>query len=151
LAQFLELQRKLKFSYIRFHGIFNDEMMVYLETEEGKPIYNWAYVDKLYDFLLQAGIRPFVALSFMPSALARSNETIFWWRGHIAPPNDQNKWNALVREFIRHCLNRYGMNEVSTWYFEVWNEPDLSGVCWAGTKQEYFEFYAGTAATIKSI
>ncbi|MDR0268066.1 helix-turn-helix domain-containing protein [Paenibacillus sp.] len=150
-TQFLDFQRRLGFSHIRFHGIFNDEMMVYSETEEGEPIYNWAYVDKLYDFLLQAGIRPFVALSFMPSALARSNETIFWWRGHIAPPKDQNKWNALVHEFIRHCLNRYGMEEVSTWYFEVWNEPDLSGVCWAGTKQEYFEFYAETAAAIKSI
>lgn len=150
-AQFLELQRRLGFSHIRFHGIFNDEMMVYTETADGEPIYNWAYVDKLYDFLLQAGIRPFVALSFMPSALARSKETIFWWRGHIAPPRDQNKWNALVREFIRHCLNRYGLEEVSSWYFEVWNEPDLSGVCWAGSKQEYFQFYAETAKTIKSI
>ncbi|WP_234405474.1 GH39 family glycosyl hydrolase [Paenibacillus sp. IHBB 10380] len=150
-VQFLELQSKLGFSHIRFHGIFNDEMMVYSETEDGEPIYNWAYVDKLYDFLLQAGIRPFVALSFMPSALARSKETIFWWRGHIAPPQDQNKWNALVREFVRHCLNRYGIEEVSMWYFEVWNEPDLSGVCWAGTKQEYFEFYAETVAVIKSI
>ncbi|MDK8179758.1 helix-turn-helix domain-containing protein [Paenibacillus sp. UMB4589-SE434] len=150
-SQLLELQRNLKFSHIRFHGIFNDEMMVYAETEEGEPIFNWAYVDKLYDFLLKADIRPFVALSFMPSVLARSNETIFWWRGHIAPPKDQNKWNALVREFVFHCLNRYGMEEVSTWYFEVWNEPDLSGVCWAGTKQEYFEFYAETASAIKSI
>jgi xylan 1,4-beta-xylosidase len=150
-AQFLELQSKLGFSHIRFHGIFNDEMMVYSETEDGEPLYNWTYVDKLYDFLLQAGIRPFVALSFMPSTLARSKETIFWWRGHIAPPKDQNKWNVLVREFVRHCLNRYGAEEVSTWYFEVWNEPDLTGVCWAGTKQEYFEFYAETAAVIKSI
>ncbi|AZS13314.1 GH39 family glycosyl hydrolase [Paenibacillus lutimineralis] len=150
-AQFLELQARLGFSHIRFHGIFNDEMMVYTETEDGEPIYNWAYVDKLYDFLLQAGVRPYVALSFMPSVLARSKETIFLWRGHIAPPKDQKKWNALVHEFVRHCLNRYGLEEVSTWYFEVWNEPDLSGVCWAGSKQEYFEFYVETALTIKSI
>lgn len=150
-AQFLELQSKLGFSHIRFHGIFNDEMMVYSETEDGHPVYNWAYIDKLYDFLLRAGVRPFVALSFMPSAMARSKETIFWWRGHIAPPQDQRKWNALVREFVRHCLNRYGMEEVSSWYFEVWNEPDLSGVCWAGTKQEYFAFYAETASVVKSI
>lgn len=149
--QFLELQRRLGFSHIRFHGIFNDEMMVYSETEDGEPVYNWAYVDKLYDFLLRAGCRPFVALSFMPSALARSKETIFWWKGHIAPPKDQNRWNALVREFVRHCLNRYGLEEVSTWYFEIWNEPDLSGVCWAGSRQEFFEFYAETAAAVKSI
>jgi len=150
-AQFTALQRKLSFSHIRFHGIFNDEMMIYRETEAGEPIYNWVYVDKLYDFLLQSGIRPFVELSFMPTPLCRSQETIFWWKGNISPPADQNKWNALVREFLCHCLNRYGLEEVRQWYFEVWNEPDLSGVCWAGTKEEYFEFYEATARTIKEL
>lgn len=104
--------------------------MVYSEKEDGTPIYNWSYVDKLYDFLLEQGVKPFVELSFMPSQLARSKETIFWWRGNISPPADQTKWDALVREFVRHCLNRYGAKEVESWYFEVWNEPDLSGVCW---------------------
>ncbi|OPA81017.1 AraC family transcriptional regulator [Paenibacillus selenitireducens] len=149
--QFIELQRSLSFSHIRFHGIFNDEMMIYDETETGEPIYNWSYVDKLYDFLLKTGIRPFVELSFMPTKLRRSNETIFWWKGNISPPADLRKWNALVHEFVRHCLNRYGLEEVKQWYFEVWNEPDLSGVCWAGSKEEYFAFYASTVRTIKSI
>lgn len=149
--QFLDLQRSLAFTHIRFHGIFNDEMMVYSETEDGEPIYNWSYVDKLYDFLLQAGIHPFVELSFMPTLLRRSNETIFWWKGNISPPIDQSKWDGLIREFVRHCLNRYGFNEVKMWYFEVWNEPDLAGVCWAGTKEQYFEFYESTVCTIKSV
>lgn len=149
--QLLDLQRSLAFTHIRFHGIFNDEMMVYSETEDGLPIYNWSYVDKLYDFLLQAGLRPFVELSFMPTLLRRSNETIFWWKGNISPPAVQSKWDALVREFVCHCLNRYGLDEVKKWYFEVWNEPDLAGVCWAGTKEQYFEFYNSTARTIKSV
>ncbi|MFF2890495.1 helix-turn-helix domain-containing protein [Paenibacillus sp. NPDC057967] len=149
--QFMEMQREMRFSHIRFHGIFNDEMMVYQENEEGEPIYNWAYVDKLYDFLLEAGIRPFVELGFMPSLLRRSGETIFWWRGNISPPADQNKWNGLVRAFLIHCLNRYGIEEVRQWYFEVWNEPDLSGVCWAGSKEEYFFFYEATARAIKAV
>lgn len=149
--QLLELQQCVGFTHIRFHGIFNDEMMVYRETEDGSPVYNWSYVDKLYDFLLQAGIRPFVELSFMPTPLRRSNETIFWWKGNIAPPADQSKWDALVREFVCHCLNRYGLDEVKRWYFEVWNEPDLAGVCWAGTKEQYFAFYESTARAIKSV
>ncbi|MBV6716623.1 GH39 family glycosyl hydrolase [Paenibacillus chitinolyticus] len=149
--QFIELQRSLAFTHIRFHGIFNDEMMVYSEAEDGKAVYNWSYVDKLYDFLLQAGIRPFVELSFMPTLLRRSRETIFWWKGNIAPPADPDKWNSLVREFVRHCLNRYGLEEMKNWYFEVWNEPDLTGVCWAGTKEEYFEFYKSTACAIKDV
>jgi xylan 1,4-beta-xylosidase len=149
--QFAALQRKLRFGHIRFHGIFNDEMMVYQEDREGAPIYNWAYVDKLYDFLLEAGIRPFVELGFMPSALRRSKETIFLWKGNISPPADQRKWNELVRAFVAHCANRYGIEEVRRWYFEVWNEPDLSGVCWAGTRDEYFAFYEATAQTVKAV
>ncbi|CAM3577273.1 MULTISPECIES: GH39 family glycosyl hydrolase [Paenibacillus] len=149
--QLRELKGHIPFRYIRFHGIFNDEMMVYSEKEDGTPVYNWSYVDKLYDFLLEQGVKPFVELSFMPSQLARSKETIFWWRGNISPPADQTKWDALVRAFVRHCLNRYGAKEVESWYFEVWNEPDLSGVCWAGSKEEYFAFYASTVRAIKSV
>lgn len=149
--QLTELARRIPFQYIRFHGIFNDEMMVYSEEDDGTPSYNWSYVDKLYDFLLDIGIKPFVELGFMPSQLARSNETVFWWKGHISPPSDMSKWKSLVREFVRHCLNRYGVEEVTQWYFEVWNEPDLSGVCWAGTKEEYFYFYESTAREIKSV
>jgi xylan 1,4-beta-xylosidase len=149
--QLSELKGRIPFEYIRFHGIFNDEMMVYTEEDDGTPVYNWAYVDKLYDFLIELGIRPFVELGFMPTLLSRSNETVFWWKGNISPPADQAKWEALVREFVRHCLNRYGVEEVKQWYFEVWNEPDLSGVCWAGSKEEYFSFYESTVRVIKSV
>ena len=79
-----ELKGRIPFEYIRFHGIFNDEMMVYNEEDDGTPIYNWAYVDKLYDFLIGLGIRPFVELGFMPTLLSRSNETVFWWKGNIS-------------------------------------------------------------------
>lgn len=149
--QLTELKGRIPFENIRFHGIFNDEMMVYNEEEDGTPVYNWAYVDKLYDFLMEIGIRPFVELGFMPTLLSRSNDTVFWWKGNISPPADQTKWEALVREFVRHCLNRYGVEEVKQWYFEVWNEPDLSGVCWAGSKEEYFSFYESTVRVIKSV
>lgn len=149
--QLKEIQREIGFNYIRFHGIFNDEMMIYNISPEGMVEYNWTYVDELFDFLLSIGLKPFVELGFMPSELKRSDETIFWWEGNISPPKDIKQWTALVEEFVRHCINRYGIEEVKSWYFEVWNEPEYTYIFWAGSKEEYFEFYKETVLTIKSI
>jgi xylan 1,4-beta-xylosidase len=131
------------------HGLFCDDMGVYRE-EQGKPKYNWQYIDELYDFLHSLGMKPFVGLGFMPSALASGNKTIFWWKGNVTPPKDMNKWADFMKAFVTHCKERYGDDEVKTWYFEVWNEPNLSGV-FAGTQQQYFDLYAATARAIKSV
>lgn len=150
-SQIKGVQEEIPFKYIRFHGIFNDEMMIYNISTDGSIEYNWSYVDELFDLLLSVNIKPFIELGFMPSELKRSDETIFWWKGNISPPNDINNWNDLIRNFIIHCINRYGLNEVEDWYFEVWNEPEYEYVFWAGSKEEYFEFYKQTVFTIKSI
>ncbi|CCQ96797.1 Transcriptional regulator, AraC family [[Clostridium] ultunense Esp] len=149
--QFREIQREIGFKYIRFHGIFMDEMMVYNVSPEGNVEYNWTYVDELFDFFMEMNIKPFIELSFMPRGLKRSDETVFWWKGNISPPKDIKLWTDLVQEFIKHCINRYGIGEVESWYFEVWNEPEYEYVFWAGTREEYFEFYKDTALAIKSI
>ncbi len=137
------------FRYIRMHGLLTDDMGVYRE-ERGVPQYNWQYVDELYDFLQSIGMKPFVELSFMPNALASGHKTIFWWRGNVTPPKDMTKWANLIRAFVEHLRERYGDAEVRTWYFEVWNEPNLDGF-WAGTKRQYFDLYAATAGAIKSV
>ena len=72
-------------------------------------------------------MKPFVELGFMPDALASGSKTIFWWRGNVTPPKDMNKWADFIRAFVHHVQERYGDAEVRTWYFEVWNEPNLSG------------------------
>lgn len=87
----------------------------------------------------------------MPSELKSTEDTVFFWKGNISPPKDINLWTDLVKEFIKHCINRYGLKEVETWYFEVWNEPEYEYLFWAGTKEEYFEFYKETTLAIKSI
>ncbi len=137
------------FEYIRMHGLFDDDMGVYRE-ENGKPEYNWQYIDELYDFLESIGMKPFVELSFMPNALASGRKTIFWYRGNVTPPKDMTKWTNFIKAFVEHEQERYGHDEVRTWYFEVWNEPNLSGF-WAGTQQQYFDLYAATARAIKSV
>jgi xylan 1,4-beta-xylosidase len=151
-AQLSMVQREIGFHYIRFHGIFHDDMGVYTEDSHGNPIYNFQYVDGLYDALLARHIRPFVELSFMPRALASGPQTVFWWGGNITPPKDMAKWNALIQAFITHLQSRYGADEVNHWYFEVWNEPDLPHkVFFTGSKADYFNLYRNTAESIRSV
>jgi xylan 1,4-beta-xylosidase len=139
------------FRYLRFHGLFHDDMCVYRE-EKGKPIYNWQYIDELFDRMLEAGIRPFVELSFFPKDIAAPNsKTQFWWKGNITPPENFDKWGALVDGFVRHCIQRYGPDEVRQWYFEVWNEPNLGHAFWDGTRSQYFKLYRVSVEKIKAI
>jgi len=149
----LEMGRKYDgFQYVRFHGIFQDDMFVYREDEHGNPIYNFQYVDDLYDRMLAKGVRPFVELSFSPEPLSPVHNTTFWWRADGSPPSDYSKWGNLVQAFVKHCIDRYGIDEVRQWYFEVWNEPNLYQSFFRGGSQEkYFELYKITAQTIKTI
>ncbi len=157
-----EWQKQLKlckdeigFKYIRFHGLLHDDMGVYTEDRNGTAHLNWQYVDQLYDYLLSIGVRPFVEISFMPSALASGSKNIFWWKGNVTPPKDYAKWDNLIEQLTRHWTERYGAAEVWQWYFEVWNEPDYQGF-WGPTnpangRAEYFELYQHTVAAIKKV
>jgi xylan 1,4-beta-xylosidase len=118
-----EVRRATDFRYVRFHAIFHDEVGVYNQDEHGQPVYNFSYVDQIYDGLLADGARPFVELSFMPNALAARNMPhAFWYKPNISPPKDWDKWDALVTQFAKHLIERYGIDEIGHWYFEVWNE-----------------------------
>jgi len=140
---------ELGFRYIRFHAIFHDVLGT-VRIENGKTVYNWAGIDQLYDDLLARHIKPFVELGFTPKALATSQNSIFYWQGNTSHPKPDG-WRDLADAFIRHLEQRYGKDEVRSWYFEVWNEPNLSGF-WEGADQKaYFELYDLTAKTIKSI
>ncbi len=145
------VKKECDFKYIRMHGLLTDDMAVYHEDRNGKPEYNYQYVDALYDFLLSIGIKPFVELGFMPWALASGKQTIFWWRGNVTPPRDYNKWADLIRHLVLHFTERYGTDEVKTWYFEVWNEPNLSPGFWTGTQDDYFKLYEYTVKAIKDV
>ena len=148
--QLAYVRKECGFKYIRMHGLLSDDMAVYQEDKNGKPTYNFMYIDVLFDFLHSIGMKPFVELGFMPSGLASGSKTIFWWRGNVTPPRDYEKWGALVSSLATHFTQRYGADEVKTWYFEVWNEPNLDGF-WAGTQQDYFKLYTFSAKAIKSV
>lgn len=149
--QLAMVKKECDFKYIRMHGLLSDDMGVYSEDEKGNPIYNFQYIDALYDFLLSINIKPFVELGFMPSRLASGPETIFWWRGNVTPPKDYSKWENLIKNLVIHFTERYGVDEVKTWYFEVWNEPNLTPGFWTGTQEEYFKLYDYTTRAVKSV
>ena len=148
--QLRELQSACNFRYMRFHGIFLDDMDVYREDAEGNPIFNWQYVDEVYDRLLENGIRPSAELSFMPMAIASGDKPLCWWKGNITLPSSYEKWYLLVRNFILHLTERYGEEEVKQWFFEVWNEPNHPGF-FTGTREDYFRLYAYTAKAVKEV
>jgi xylan 1,4-beta-xylosidase len=145
------VHRECGFEYVRFHGLLQDELGVYSEDRQGNPIYNFHYIDVVYDAILKTGMRPFVEFGFMPQKLASGDKTIFWWRGNITPPRDYTKWEALIRALVQHWTNRYGREEVRRWFFEVWNEPNLKDAFWSGDQAEYFKLYDAAVRAVKSV
>ena len=144
-------QKECGFKYIRMHGLLTDDMAVYREDNNGNPIYNYQYIDVLYDFLLSIDMKPFVEFGFMPKALASGKQTIFWWKGNVTPPKDYEKWKNLIENLVKHWTERYGEEEVALWYFEIWNEPNLSPGFWTGTQEEYFKLYQFAVEGIKNV
>lgn len=148
-----EVKKITGMEYIRFHAIFHDEVGVYDEDSQGNPVFNFSYVDQIYDGLLSNGVRPFVELSFMPKKLASNKDALhaFWYKQNVSPPRDYGKWDDLISRFAQHLVERYGIDEVARWYFEVWNEPNID--FWAGDPHQatYFELYDHTARDLKAV
>jgi xylan 1,4-beta-xylosidase len=149
LAQLRTAVGELGFRYVRFHAIFHDVLGT-VRVENRHSVYDWRRIDQLYDAFLAMGIKPFVELGFTPEAMATSPQTIFYWRGNTSHPRP-DAWRALVTAFVRHLRDRYGEAEIRTWYFEVWNEPNLAGFWERADQQAYFELYENTARVIKAV
>ena len=149
LAQLAIAQRELGFRYVRMHDIFHDALGT-VRKQDGRITYDWTKIDQLYDALLARGIKPFVELGFTPGAMKTSPQTIFYWKGNTSHP-EPKAWAALIDAFVRHLRQRYGAQEVRSWYFEVWNEPNLDGFWEKADKAAYLALYESSARTIKAI
>ena len=145
------------FQYVRMHGLFGDDMFVYFKKPDGKVVYNWQYIDEVYDRMLNLGVKPFVELSFFPKDIAAENsKTQMWYQNNVTVDrNNFGKWHDLIKAFTQHVVDRYGIDEVLTWYFEVWNEPNLNlnpkAGFFDGTKSDYFRLYKESVNAIKSV
>jgi len=145
-----QCHRELGFRYVRFHGILDDSMSVCLRDRDGSLRYNFTLIDSIFDFLLSIGMKPFIELSFMPSALASTGKELFTYRGNISIPKDYAEWDRLMSSLTQHLVDRYGLEEVRRWFFEVWNEPNLA-FFYEGTQEDYFRLYDHTAAAVKKV
>ena len=126
----------------------------YTEDPSGKPIYDWTIVDRIFDTYVKVKAKPFVEIGFMPEALSVKPQpyATTWGRkgsgtGWSYPPKDYRKWAELVYQWVRHSVERYGKEETLTWYWELWNQPDIS--YWRGTPEEYNRLYDYTADAVK--
>ena len=148
-AQLKKCHEELGFQYVRFHGLLSDDMGT-LIIHQDELLYSFFNADRITDFLLSIGMRPFVELSFMPGALASGHKTVFSYRGNVTPPRDYDQWATLIRKLVQHWVDRYGREEVRQWFFEVWNEPNLDSF-WASNQAQYFKLYEHSVRAIKGV
>lgn len=130
----------------------------YTEDANGNPIYDWTIVDKIFDTYIERGMKPIAQIGFMPEALS-SHPTPYrhYWKpgdnyndiytGWAYPPKDYNKWAELVYQWVKHSVAKYGQKEVESWYWELWNEPNIG--YWKGTTEEYIKLYDYSADAVK--
>lgn len=154
-AEFAEALRlahtDLGVTHVRAHAILHDDNHVVTRGPDGTLDFDFSAVDAIYDQLLDIGIRPVVELSFMPAAIARDpGQTVFAYRGIISPPVDWSEWRAVVQALVAHLVQRYGVDEVTRWAFEVWNEPNLE-VFWTAAQEDYLRMYDEAAAAVKAV
>lgn len=133
---------------------------MYTEDKDGKPIYNWTIVDKIFDTYIERKMKPLAQIGFMPEAMSQRPQPYqHQWKpgvryeeimtGWATPPKDYDKWAELIYQWVKHCVERYGQQEVESWYWEVWNEPDGHYLIAPDVKREYFKMYDYAAHAVK--
>ena len=148
-AQLKKSRQELGFRHVRFHGLPSYPMET-LIIHKDEFLYSFFNMDQIFDFLLRVGMKPFIELSFMPLALAPGGKTVFHYQSNVTPPKNYDDWAGLIKKLVSHLVERYGVEEVRTWFFEVWNEPNLKQF-WTGNQKDYFKLYRRTVETIKAV
>lgn len=151
---FKTLQSVMSVKYIRCHGLLGDELGVVrrLEYEDKKQlVYNFTYLDQIFDTMLSHNVRPYIEWGFMPKAIASGEQAVFWWQGNVTPPSNFDEWAHLLKTLTEHWIERYGKEEVISWPNEIWNEPNLE-VFWKDADQKaYFKLFEVSVRTLKGI
>ena len=142
------VQKEIGFRSIKFNGILSEDMHVYSESPAGESIYSFVFVDKVFDFLLELGLTPFVQLGFMPEALARTRKRLFGYL--VSEPVNHEKWSDLVTALITHLQERYGRKELASWRFSVWHQPDTTEAMYGfSSDAAFYAFYRETFRAVK--
>lgn len=148
----VQCSRELGYQYIRFIGVLSDILQIYQEDENGEPKYFWILIDEILDFLKYYNLKPFICLGFMPEKLAaRKSPSPYQWNANTSKPASLNKWTTYLQEFLSHCVNRYSYKEVLTWKFEFWNAPELQGIFWHDSEEDFQKFFLASYHAFRKI
>ena len=143
------MQHEIGFKYIHFTGIFSDDLRVCSRLPNGKLVFNFAYIDKIFDFVIGLGLKPFVQLTYMPNAIAADRSRRLF-NSIVSAPADNDEWCLLLSEFLNHLIDVYSLEEVSSWYFSIWNQPDTPDKLYGfGDDAKFFEFYRRSYCAVK--
>ena len=161
VKQLSAIHKDLGIERVRFHGIFDDNMHTIVKATDIIPFpFGGKYVERsfrqcanAYDNVISAGMKPYVELSFMPKHLAKFKfaKGMFYYKPIVSMPKLMSEWENYIKDFVKFLINRYGKEEVESWHFEVWNEPDIPVVFFDGSQKDYFKLYRATAMAVKSI
>eukprot|EP01114_Cavostelium_apophysatum_P010264 TRINITY_DN2378_c0_g1_i1.p1 TRINITY_DN2378_c0_g1~~TRINITY_DN2378_c0_g1_i1.p1 ORF type:complete len:500 (-),score=102.80 TRINITY_DN2378_c0_g1_i1:57-1556(-) len=150
-AQLTQTRLELGFEQVRFHGLFVDDMSVALSGGNGVE-FSFFNIDRIYDFFLSIGIKPLVEIGFMPNLLASGDTTWSHYDANVTPPKNWTQWTDLITAFATHLIERYGEEEVTSWNFEVWNEPNCCpDFFWTGGQKLYFYLFNVTSHALKAV
>ncbi|WP_294898826.1 GH39 family glycosyl hydrolase [uncultured Eubacterium sp.] len=145
---------ELPIRHLRLRNVFSDDLFVYYETPDKIPVYNWQYIDMVYDFLMELHIKPYTELGFMPRMLASRQQFANWQhRPNVSFPRSLKNWSRLVENFLQHLIQRYGETEVMSWKFNMWTSADLGmkGGYWHESMENFFLFYRVTYNAVKNV
>lgn len=152
--QLRQAKADLALDYVRIRDIFSDDMFLYYEDADKNPTFNWVSVDSVFDFLHSIDVKPYVELGYMPSQLASKKQYANWqYHPNVSTPKSYPAWSLLITRFFEHCIHRYGIEEVRTWYFEFWTSPNLQleRSYWYDSQDEFFHFYQVTYEAIRRV
>ncbi len=149
-TQLKTIQNEIGFKYVRFHGIFCDELLVCNKDINGNLFFNFNHIDSVLNVFKKTNIKPFIEIGFMPKLLASANKQIFQYSSYVSKPTNINDWLLLLKSFFTHIINKYGEQEILSWKFEFWNEPEYKAF-WDNSKEEFFSFFLASYKCIKSI
>lgn len=152
--QIIQAQKDLHIEHFRVRDIFSDSLYIYYETETKEPLFHWQALDTVFDFILSTGAKPFPEIGYMPEKLASKKQYAgLQFHPNISSPKSMEKWQALIRSFLLHYIQRYGCEEVTSWYFDFWTSPDLELKMsyWNDSMEDFFEFYRATYEVFQEV
>ena len=139
---------------MRLRDIFSDDLYIYYENAEREPLINWQTLDSVFDFLISLGLKPFPEIGYMPEKLASKKQYSGWqYHPNVSYPKSMEKWALLLRSFLHHYIDRYGIEEVRQWYFDFWTCPDLNikASYWNESQEDFFAFYKASYEVFKEV